>query len=145
VSAAGKPAIKQQDAAKPTVKQHLAAIRKLFDWLIIGTHSPAIIGAVPARNEAERIERCLAALANQRYLNGTPFPKARLPRVPRDRASPRILRPVAMLENARANARTKSTHDQALRPHRRRDHARRGRVDYHRDRISIQPDSSSQK
>jgi hypothetical protein len=26
----------QATAAKPTVKQHLAAIRKLFDWLIIG-------------------------------------------------------------------------------------------------------------
>jgi hypothetical protein len=30
-----------------------------------GTHSPAIIVAVPTRSEAERIERCLAALANQ--------------------------------------------------------------------------------
>jgi site-specific recombinase XerD len=36
VSAAGKPAIKERGAAEPTVKQHLAAIRKLFDWLIIG-------------------------------------------------------------------------------------------------------------
>ena len=43
-----------------------------------GTHSPAIIVAVPARNEAERIERCLAALANQRSLNGTPFPDGRV-------------------------------------------------------------------
>src|ERR1700738_1867703 len=43
-----------------------------------GTHSPAIIVAVPARNEAERIERCLAALANQRDLNGTPFPDGRV-------------------------------------------------------------------
>jgi hypothetical protein len=42
------------------------------------THSPAIIVAVPARNEAERIERCLAALANQRDLNGTPFPDGRV-------------------------------------------------------------------
>jgi integrase/recombinase XerD len=44
VSAPGKPAAKQQDAAKPTVKQHLAAIRKLFDWLIIGQ----VLAANPA-------------------------------------------------------------------------------------------------
>ena len=43
-----------------------------------GTHSPAIIVAVPARNEAERIERCLAALANQRDLTSTPFPDGRV-------------------------------------------------------------------
>jgi GT2 family glycosyltransferase len=43
-----------------------------------GTHLPAIIVAVPARNEAERIERCLAALANQRDLDGTPFTDGRV-------------------------------------------------------------------
>ena len=32
----GSPAVKQRTAAKPTVKQHLAAIRMLFDWLIVG-------------------------------------------------------------------------------------------------------------
>src|SRR3954463_15265605 len=26
----------QQTAAKPTVKQHLAAVRMLFDWLVVG-------------------------------------------------------------------------------------------------------------
>jgi site-specific recombinase XerD len=36
VSAAGNPAAKQRVAAKPTVKQHLAAIRMLFDWLVVG-------------------------------------------------------------------------------------------------------------
>jgi site-specific recombinase XerC len=36
VSAAGNPAVKERAAAKPTVKQHLAAIRMLFDWLIVG-------------------------------------------------------------------------------------------------------------
>ena len=36
VSDTGSPAVKQRAAAKPTVKQHLAAIRMLFDWLIVG-------------------------------------------------------------------------------------------------------------
>src|SRR5271170_6411436 len=36
VSAAGKPAVKEREASKPTVKQHLAAIRMLFDWLVVG-------------------------------------------------------------------------------------------------------------
>jgi integrase/recombinase XerD len=30
----------QATAAKPTVKQHLAAIRMLFDWLVVGQVSP---------------------------------------------------------------------------------------------------------
>jgi site-specific recombinase XerD len=36
VSVAGKSAVEQKDAAKPTVKQHLAAIKMLFDWLVTG-------------------------------------------------------------------------------------------------------------
>jgi integrase/recombinase XerD len=36
VSAAGNPAAKERVAAKLTVKQHLAAIRMLLDWLIVG-------------------------------------------------------------------------------------------------------------
>jgi site-specific recombinase XerD len=36
VSDAGNPAMKERAAARPTVKQHLAAIRMLFDWLIVG-------------------------------------------------------------------------------------------------------------
>jgi integrase/recombinase XerD len=36
VSEAGKRAVKERAAARPTVKQHLAAIRMLFDWLIVG-------------------------------------------------------------------------------------------------------------
>jgi integrase/recombinase XerD len=36
VSDTGNPAVKERTAAKPTVKQHLAAIRMLFDWLIVG-------------------------------------------------------------------------------------------------------------
>jgi integrase/recombinase XerD len=36
VSDAGDRAIRERTAAKPTVKQHLAAIRMLFDWLVVG-------------------------------------------------------------------------------------------------------------
>jgi site-specific recombinase XerD len=36
VSEAGNRAVRERAAAKPTVKQHLAAIRMLFDWLIVG-------------------------------------------------------------------------------------------------------------
>jgi site-specific recombinase XerD len=37
VSEPGDPtSLRQRAAAKPTVKQHLAAIRMLFDWLIVG-------------------------------------------------------------------------------------------------------------
>jgi site-specific recombinase XerD len=36
VSDAGKREEKARAAAKPTIKQHLAAIRMLFDWLIVG-------------------------------------------------------------------------------------------------------------
>jgi site-specific recombinase XerC len=36
VSDAGDRGIKERTAARPTVKQHLAAIRMLFDWLVVG-------------------------------------------------------------------------------------------------------------
>ncbi len=36
VSEAGDRAIRERAAARPTVKQHLAAIRMLFDWLVVG-------------------------------------------------------------------------------------------------------------
>jgi site-specific recombinase XerD len=36
VSEAGDRTLRQRAAARPTVKQHLAAIRMLFDWLIVG-------------------------------------------------------------------------------------------------------------
>jgi hypothetical protein len=45
VSAAGKPAVKEREASKPTVKQHLAAIRMLFDWLVVGQ----VVAINPAR------------------------------------------------------------------------------------------------
>ncbi len=36
LSEAGNRAARERSAARPTVKQHLAAIRMLFDWLIVG-------------------------------------------------------------------------------------------------------------
>jgi len=36
VSDAGDRAVKVRTASRPTVKQHLAAIRMLFDWLVVG-------------------------------------------------------------------------------------------------------------
>jgi site-specific recombinase XerD len=36
VSESGNPALRERPASRPTVKQHLAAIRMLFDWLIVG-------------------------------------------------------------------------------------------------------------
>jgi integrase/recombinase XerD len=36
VSDPGHRAVKERTASRPTVKQHLAAIRMLFDWLIVG-------------------------------------------------------------------------------------------------------------
>jgi integrase/recombinase XerD len=36
VSEAGDRAVKARTASRPTVKQHLAAIRMLFDWLVVG-------------------------------------------------------------------------------------------------------------
>ena len=36
MSVAGDRAVKERTASRPTVKQHLAAIRMLFDWLVVG-------------------------------------------------------------------------------------------------------------
>jgi site-specific recombinase XerD len=36
VSDAGDRAVKARTASRPTIKQHLAAIRMLFDWLVVG-------------------------------------------------------------------------------------------------------------
>jgi site-specific recombinase XerD len=36
VSDAGDRAVKERTASRPTVKQHLAAICMLFDWLVVG-------------------------------------------------------------------------------------------------------------
>jgi site-specific recombinase XerC len=40
----------QATASKPTVKQHLAAVRMLFDWLVVGTHFGAC-RVCPGANE----------------------------------------------------------------------------------------------
>ena len=40
VSDAGDRAVKERTASRPTVKQHLAAIRMLFDWLVVGQVVP---------------------------------------------------------------------------------------------------------
>src|SRR6202008_3748354 len=56
VSDTGSPAVKQRAAAKPTVKQHLAAIRMLFDWLIIG-HVLAITPAHALRGPKHVVKR----------------------------------------------------------------------------------------
>ena len=39
----------QETASAPTVKQHLAAIRHLFDWLVVGQVVPANPALLPAR------------------------------------------------------------------------------------------------
>src|ERR1700739_2119935 len=48
VSDPGDRAVKERSASKPTVKQHLAAIRMLFDWLI-GSAYCARSSCSPAR------------------------------------------------------------------------------------------------
>ena len=46
-----------QNHSKPTVKQHLAAIRMLFDWLVTGQVIPDEPGARRPRSAAQREER----------------------------------------------------------------------------------------
>ena len=48
--------IEQHPASKPTVKQHLAAIRQLFDWLIVGQVVP-INPAAAVRGPRTRVKR----------------------------------------------------------------------------------------
>ena len=36
MSDAGDRAVKERTASRPTIKQHLAAIKMLFDWLVTG-------------------------------------------------------------------------------------------------------------
>jgi hypothetical protein len=53
----------------PTVKQHLAAIRRLFDWLIVGQvidQNPAATGKLPATDACYQIEIVSAALQCRR-------------------------------------------------------------------------------
>ena len=51
----------QDNAAKPTVKQHLAAVRMLFDWLVTAKSSPSIPHtrcAAPSTSCAAARPRC---------------------------------------------------------------------------------------
>jgi hypothetical protein len=58
VSAAGDRAAKERTAARPTVKQHLAAIRMLFDWLVDQEagwlRDRSAVARRPARPRADR-------------------------------------------------------------------------------------------
>ncbi len=56
VSEAGDRAIRERAAARPTVKQHLAAIRMLFDWLVVG-QVPAINPAHAVRGPKHVVKR----------------------------------------------------------------------------------------
>jgi site-specific recombinase XerD len=56
VSDAGDRAIRERTAARPTVKQHLAAIRMLFDWLVVG-HVLAINPAHAVRGPKHVVKR----------------------------------------------------------------------------------------
>jgi hypothetical protein len=47
----------QGAAAAPSVKQELAAIRRLFDWLVVGQVMPANPAAIGARTNARREDR----------------------------------------------------------------------------------------
>ena len=69
VSDAGDRAIKQRDAAKPTVKQHLAAIRMLFDWLVVG-QVLAINPAHPARGPKHVVKRGKTRVLNEEQARG---------------------------------------------------------------------------
>jgi integrase len=56
VSDARNRAVKERTAARPTVKQHLAAIRMLFDWLVVG-HVLAINPAHAVRGPKHVVKR----------------------------------------------------------------------------------------
>ena len=56
VSDAGDRSIKQRIASRPTVKQHLAAIRMLFDWLVVG-HALTINPAHAVRGPKHVVKR----------------------------------------------------------------------------------------
>ena len=63
VSDAGDPAVKERTASRPTVKQHLAAIRMLFDWLVVGqvlAINPAHAVRGPNTSSSAAKRRCSA-------------------------------------------------------------------------------------
>jgi integrase/recombinase XerD len=54
VSDAGDRAVKERTASRPTVKQHLAAIRMLFDWLVVGQ----VLAINPAVRGPKHVIKC---------------------------------------------------------------------------------------
>jgi len=46
-----------RDRARPTVKQHLAAISRLFDWLVVGQIVP-LNPARAVRGPKHKVKRC---------------------------------------------------------------------------------------
>ena len=100
VSEAGDRFVKERAAAKPTVKQHLAAIGMLFDWLVVGqilASNPAHAvrgpkhvvkrGKTPVLNE-EQARRLLASITVVRSTTLSDGSEAEVPRLVglRDRA-----------------------------------------------------------
>jgi site-specific recombinase XerD len=81
VSDAGDRTVRERAAARPTVKQHLAAIRMLFDWLVVGqvlainpahaVRGPKHVvkrGKTPVLNE-EQARRLLASIRITKMVN----------------------------------------------------------------------------
>ena len=84
-----QPAVKERDASRPTVKQHLAAIRMLFDWLVVGqvlainpahaVRGPKHVvrrGKTPVLIE-EQARRLLASIKNQEDVSWPTAPRRR--------------------------------------------------------------------
>ena len=89
VSDAGGGTIRERTASRPTVKQHLAAIRMLFDWLVVGqvlaihpahaVRGPKHVvkrGKTPVLSE-EQARLCSRA---SRWPESSPCPTARKPK-----------------------------------------------------------------
>jgi hypothetical protein len=64
------------DFEKPTIKQHLAAIRMLFDWLVTG-HVVAVNPATSVRGPKHVVRRVLSRLAPRQgwWLREIRFPR----------------------------------------------------------------------
>ena len=69
VSDAGDRAVRERAAARPTVKQHLAAIRMLFDWLVVG-QVLAINPAHAVRGPKHVVKRGKTRVLNEEQARG---------------------------------------------------------------------------